>query len=151
MLKSLLIAAMAILPGTIAYSQSTRVVLVTEEEAKRPDLPKSELTFRAGVSRGPAISLVSPESVEKGLPHPFRLQLKFEGRGGAQIDADSLKITYLKKPPVDLTDRVKPFVKPVGLDILETEIPAGAHVIRVEIKDKDGRAGSAIFNLNVTN
>jgi len=80
---------------------------------------------------------------------PIHLQLKFEGRGGAQIDVDSLKLIYAKNPAVDLTERVKAFVKPTGIDVPEAEVPPGTHAIRAEIKDKDGRSGFVNFNLNV--
>ena len=44
----------------------------------------------------------------------MRLQLKFEPYGGAKIDPDSLKMTYLRTPNVDLTSRVRSFVLPSG-------------------------------------
>src|SRR5262245_47566893 len=77
-------------------AQSKPVVLITTEESGLAAAPQGDLTFRAGVSRGPSITLVSPKSNEPTLRSPFRLQLKFEGRGGAQVDTDTLKLTYAK-------------------------------------------------------
>jgi hypothetical protein len=127
------------------------VVLITPDEANRPQAPKGDLTFRAGVSRGPTITLMSPKPTDKNVQSPVHLELKFEGRGGAQIDIDSLKLIYVKSPSVDLTDRIKTYAKPVGLDVPVAELPPGAHTIRAEIKDKDGRIGFIIFNLNIAN
>lgn len=132
-------------------AQPNRVVLITAEEANRPQAPQGDLTFRAGVSRGPTITLMSPKPTDKNVQSPVHLELKFEGRGGAQIDIDSLKLIYVKSPSIDLTNRIKTYAKPVGLDVPVAELPPGTHTIRAEIKDKEGRTGYIIFNLNVAN
>jgi hypothetical protein len=132
-----------------ALAQSKSVTLITDEESTLPALPETDLKFRAGVSRGPSIVVVSPKPGESELRSPFRLQMKFEGRGGAQVDPDSLKLTYNKKTSVDLTPRVKPYVLASGVDLPEAAVPPGQHSIRAEIKDKDGRTGSVIFIINV--
>jgi hypothetical protein len=79
----------------------------------------------------------------------MHFQLKFETFGGAKIDPDSVKVTYLRTPNVDLTSRVKPFVQPTGIDIPDVELPVGDHMVRVDIKDTDGRVGSISFVLKV--
>ena len=142
------IVAMRALSVGPCHAQSRQVVLITADEAKRPRSPMTGLTLR-GVTRGPAIELLSPKPPETTVQSPVHLQLKFEGHGGAQIDEDSFKLTDLSNPPVDLTDRVKTFVKPAGIDVPEAEIPPGTYAIRAEIKDKDGRAGFLTFSLNV--
>ncbi len=151
--KSAIIICLAVAMGALAaepsHAQSGRVVLITADEAKLPRPPTTDLIFRAGVSRGPAITLLLPKSSETNVQSPVHLQLKFEGRGGAQVDVDSFKLTYVRTPAVDLTNRVKIFVKPDGIDVPEAEMPPGTHTIRAEIKDKDGRAASFTFNLNV--
>jgi len=76
---------------------------------------------------------------------PVRLELKFEGRGGAQVNVETLKLVYVKSPAVDLTDRIKAFAKPAGISVPAAELPPGTHTIRAEIKDKDGRAGFFSF------
>jgi len=144
-----LIVAIAALAVGPSHAQSGRVVLITADEAKLPLPPTTNLTFRAGVSRGPSIKLLSPKTSETSVQSPVHLQLKFEGRGGAQIDVDSFKLTYVRNPAVDLTDRVKKFAKSAGVDVPEAEMPPGTQTIRAEIKDKDGRAGFLTFNLNV--
>ena len=80
---------------------------------------------------------------------PMRLQLKFESFGGAKIDTDSLKVTYIKNPAVDLTPRLKPFVQPTGIDMPDAELPAGDHLIRVDVKDSDGRAATTSFTIKI--
>jgi hypothetical protein len=133
-----------------ALGQSKTVILITDEESTLPAAPESDLKFRAGISRGPSIVVLSPKPGESGLRSPFRLRIKFEGRGGAQIDPDSLKLSYNKKSAVDLTPRVKPYVLAAGIDLPEASVPPGEHSFRAEIKDKEGRTGSVIFIISVS-
>ena len=118
--------------------------LITEAEAALPAAAGS-VTMR-GITRGPTIKMVSPGDTKS----PFELKLKFEAHGGAKIEPSSLKVVYLKSPAVDITDRVKEFVTDDGIDMTKAEVPVGQHSIRVDIKDSDGRVGSATVQLSVT-
>jgi hypothetical protein len=135
---------MAAIPSAFAQD---KLVLVTASEAALPSVPVGELS-RRGVTRGPKITLVSPAKPE-GNKSPLHFELKFETFGGAKIDPAALKVSYLKKPSVDLTDRMKPFLQGTALNIKEAEMPPGDHVIRVDVKDTDGRLATALFTLNV--
>jgi hypothetical protein len=132
-----------------AGAQSKAVVLITDEESQLGAAPEGDLTFRAGISRGPSITVLSPKPNDPVLRSPFRLQLKFEGRGGAQVDPDTLKLTYARSPSIDLTARVKPFANPSGVDLPEASVPPGNHTVRAEVKDKDGRTGTLTFVIKV--
>jgi hypothetical protein len=121
-------------------------VLITQEEAKLPPPKGAVATDRRGVTRGPKIKLLD----EDGPVHsPMHLQVMFESFGGAKIDLDSVKVTYLKTPNVDLTPRIKPFVRNAGIDIPDVELPVGEHMVRIDVKDSDGRLGSTSFVLKV--
>ena len=143
MLAALLASAMTPLfsaPASAAH------VLITQDEANLPP-PKGAIAVdRRGVTRGPKIILVG--DIEP-LHSPVHLQLKFESFGGARIDEDSVKVTYLRTPNVDLTPRIKPFVQLTGIDVPDAELPVGDHMVRVDVKDSDGRSGSASFVLQV--
>ena len=41
--------------------------------------------------------------------------------GAAKIDPDSVKVLFLRTPNVDLTARVKPFVKAEGINMQDAE------------------------------
>ena len=125
---------------------SAGVVLITPEEAQLPT-PKGVFAARA-VTRGPRIDLSSSDSGE--LRSPLRLQLKFRGFGGATIDLNSLRVTYLKLPNVDLTSRVRPYAQPNGIEIPDAEAPPGEHLVRVEIHDSEGRRTMTTFLLSVS-
>src|SRR5260221_3300886 len=121
-------------------------VLITEEEAKLPPPRAAVATDRRGITRGPKVELVADN---EPVHSPMHLQLKFESYGGAKIDPNSVKVTYMRTPNVDLTDRVKAFVQSTGIDILDVQLPVGDHMVRVDIKDSDQRFGSRSFVLKV--
>jgi hypothetical protein len=134
------IGSSAIIPAYAAH------VLITEEEAKLPPPKGAVVTDRRGVTRGPKIKVIGES---EPMHSPMHLKLTFESFGGAKIDPDSVKVTYLKTPNVDLTPRIKPFVQTAGIDIPDVELPVGDHLIRVDVKDSDGRIGSTSFVLKV--
>ena len=121
-------------------------VLITAEEAALPPPKGAIATERRGITRGPKVDVMTGAGQ---LKSPMRLQMKFEPYGGAKIDPDSVKMTYLRTPNVDLTSRVRSFVLPSGIDMPEVELPAGEHMVRVDIKDTDGRVGTTSFVLKV--
>ncbi len=123
-------------------------VLITENEAALPAAADTGLTFR-GVTRGPKIKIVSPAPGAGVVTSPVNLKLQFESFGGAKIDMSSVKASYLKSPSIDLTQRMQKFVKENGIEMDGAVIPPGEHVIKVDLKDTDGRAGSANFKINV--
>jgi hypothetical protein len=141
-----------ILPALIAagllFSGAARAAtqLITEEEAKLPPPKGAVATDRRGILRGPKVEFVSPSN---SVSSPVHLVLKFESFGGARIDPDSVKVIFLRTPNVDLTARVKPFVQADGINIQDAELPAGEYMVRVDIKDSDGRPGTSIFTLKV--
>ena len=45
--------------------------------------------------------------------------------------------------------RIKSFVQASGIDIPDVELPAGEHIVRVDVKDSDDRIGTTSFVLKV--
>ena len=133
--------------GLLTAGRASATQLITDEEAKLPP-PKGAVTAdRRGILRGPKVDVILPGDT---VHSPMHLQLKFEAFGGAKIDPDSVKMTFLRTPNVDLTPRIKPFVQAAGIDIPDTELPPGEYTIRVDIKDSDGRIGTTSFVLKVS-
>jgi len=133
--------------AAILFSGPSRATqLITEEEAKLPPPKGAVAADRRGILRGPKVEFVSSSD---SVSSPMRLQLKFESFGGAKIDPESVKVTFLRTPNVDLTPRVKPFVQADGINMQDAELPPGEYTVRVDIKDSDGRPGTAIFTLKV--
>jgi hypothetical protein len=129
----------------LASSQACAgTVLITEQEASLP--AQRVVPGQRGITRGPRIDLVQPEETAYS---PMRFQLRFQSFGGASINPDSLRVTYLKTPEIDITPRVRPFAHAAGIDIPDAEIPAGEHYIRAEVADSEGRIRSSIFVLKI--
>jgi hypothetical protein len=133
--------------GLLISGPAQATPLITAEEAKLPP-PKGAIPVdRRGILRGPKVEVVSPS----GAAHsPLRLQLKFESFGGATINPESVKVIYLRTPNVDLTPRLKPFIRADGIDMPEAELPPGEYTVRVDVKDSDGRPGTVSFTLTVS-
>ena len=120
--------------------------LITPKEAALP--PASGMLATRGISRGPAVKLVSPEA-ETPVMAPFDFKVSFEPRGDAKIDPSSIKVVYMKSPFVDLTPRLKSAISANGIDFAKAEVPPGTHTIRVTVKDADGRETNSVLTLIV--
>jgi hypothetical protein len=120
--------------------------LITPEEAALPAMKGAVATSNRGITRGPKIT-VSDEGGAK--PAPIRFQVKFQPLGGSTIDLEGLKVIYLKQPNVDLTPRVKPFVQPTGIDMPDALLPPGDHLVRIDVKDSEGRVSTTSFVLKI--
>lgn len=132
--------------ASLLMSQAAAVQLITEEEAKLPPPKGAIAADRRGILRGPKVEVVSPGGI---VGSPFRFQLKFESFGGTKIDPDSVKVLFLRTPNVDLTPRLKPFIHGDGINIQDAELPPGEYIVRVDIKDSDGRPATASITLKV--
>jgi hypothetical protein len=121
--------------------------LITAEEAALPPQKGAIANSGRGITRGPKIQV--PDAETGAQTSPMRFQVKFQAFGGSSIDLEALKVTYLKTPVVDLTPRIKPFAQPNGIDMPDAQLPPGDHLVRVDIKDSDGRVASVSFLLKI--
>jgi hypothetical protein len=142
----LAVAAFAVLSG-VSFAPARAEVLITEQEAMRPAAtPKPEEASR-GIFRAPKIDVLSPQ---EAVTSPLVLKLKFESFGGTKIDEDSVRVIYLKNPAVDLTPRLKKYLKGSGIEMDAAEAPPGQHHLKIEVKDSDGHLGSTDVVFTVT-
>ena len=139
-------AFLALLISSAAIPLYAGNVLITNQEASLPPPKGAVAADRRGITRGPKIKVIDER---EPVHSPIHLQVMFESFGGAKIDPDSVKVTYLKTPNVDLTPRVRPFVQSAGIDMPDVELPVGDHMMRIDVKDSDGRIGSTSFMLKV--
>jgi hypothetical protein len=121
--------------------------LITAEEAALPPQKGAVQNSGRGITRGPKIQV--PDAETGAQTSPMRFQVKFQAFGGSSIDLEALKVTYLKTPVVDLTPRIKPFAQPNGIDMPDAQLPPGDHLVRIDIKDSDGRVASMSFLLKI--
>lgn len=121
--------------------------LITEQEASLPPATNIEQPTR-GLTRGPTIEQVLPDP-EKQTPGPINVQIKFRTYNSVPIDLGTIKATYMRFPNIDLTEKFKKYVTSEGFTMKNMDVPAGNHSIRIDIKDTQGREGSAIIKMIV--
>jgi hypothetical protein len=123
--------------------------LITPAEAALPAGAIPALDLRGSPTRRPNVIIVSPPPGAGLVRSPLDLKLHFRAFGGAQIDLDSVVVTYVKRPAVDITQRIMPYITAGGIDVLQAEVPPGEHKFWIELKDKDGRVGGGEFTFQV--
>lgn len=123
--------------------------LITPAEAALPAGTFPSFEARGSPTRLPRITLVSPAPGAGVVYSPLDLKLIFRAFGGAAIDPNSVALTYIKKPDIDITPRIKLFITAVGIDLPHAQVPPGLHQFWIELKDTDGRAGGLEFNFQV--
>ena len=143
--RAALLATVTLLGAFATTRGDAAEVLITPEEALLPPPKGAVGVDRRGVTRGPKVELMSPAEIQS----PSKFQLKFQSFGGATIDLAAVRMVYLRTPNVDLTARIKTYLQPTGIDMADVVLPPGEHMLRVDIKDSDGRAGSTSFVLKV--
>jgi hypothetical protein len=140
LLQSALLSTAIVIPVS-----ASAAALITPEEAALPVMKGAVANSNRGITRGPKITVTE----ESGAKSPIRFQVKFQPLGGSSIDPEGVKVIYLKQPNVDLTPRVKPFVQPAGIDMPDAQLPPGDHLVRIDVKDSEGRVSTTSFVLKI--
>jgi hypothetical protein len=138
--------AIAALAAALLATPAAAATLITEHEAQ---LPADNSLLRSGIERGPDIVVVYPPPKTGMIQSPFAFRVKFEPHGGTQINLDTLTVVYKRIPAIDLTARIKPYVRPDGIDMPSAEVPAGDHRIMIFVKDTAGHEGQADIRFDV--
>jgi hypothetical protein len=139
--SALLLAVIVAVPAPVFA-----VALILPEEAALPPQKGAIANSGRGITRGPKVQVLDESGAQSS---PIHFVVKFVPLGGSTIDLDGLKITYLKTPNVDLTARVKPFVQPTGIDMPDALLPPGDHLLRIDVKDSEGRITTTSFLLKI--
>jgi hypothetical protein len=121
--------------------------LITEQEAQ---LPSDQSEIRGGIERGPDVVPVYPGPNSGALRSPFNFRVRFEAHGGTRVDLDSISVVYKRRPAIDLTERVRPFLRATGIDMPNAEVPVGVHRIWIFLKDSAGHDSKAEIRFEVT-
>ena len=115
--------------------------LVTPEEAamapvqERPGAGKVEVS-REPPDTGPVIEVLKP--TEGAVPTvPMEVTIRFTPRS-APVDMATLQVAVVKFITIDITDRVRPYVSPAGIQIPDAKLPSGKHIVRISVGDASG-------------
>jgi len=121
-----------------------QVQLITPDEARKPDGMYGKLANTRSITRKPSIQFESPQLVDaEGFP----LKVSFVARGGAMIDMKSLRVEYLKEPPIDLTSRLVRHFRANSIEITQAQVPPGKHLLRFTIADSENRESVRVIEL----
>jgi hypothetical protein len=131
------------------------VVLITEQEAALASDKKGQVALASSdapdnraITRSPKIFPVSPGAAAPAASL-LHFEIKFMAFNGAQIDPKSVKVTYLKQSPIDLTSRIAAFIRSDGIDVPRAQVARGKHLIQIDVADTDGREASKLLTLDV--
>ena len=122
-------------------------VLITLEEALQREVPFLK-ECSSLEENGPHIKINAPK-LDVPLLTPFVVDIAFEASWNKIIDYDSLRVRYLKFIPIDLTDRVKPYLSNNRLMLKDVKVPQGRHCLQVQIGYKSGEKTLIEILLNV--
>ena len=140
------IAAGLIVSASMISANATEPVqIITTEEASLP--PSEAGGISRNITRGPGVDAVAPSPI--GVTGSFRFAVKFKPRNGVEIDPETVRVTYMKEPNVDLTARLKDFISEEGIEAPAVIAPPGEHLIEIEAVDKEGRSGRGQITLTV--
>ena len=125
--------------------------LVTPEEARQhSDNTVYQVPMATVVGVGPRIEVVKPELLAK-VHSPVTIIIFFRpGPNAIPPNMDSLRVTYRTLVDLDITDRVRGYVRGNTLEISGAKLPNGRHRFRVSIADGEGNVSTRDVAVTVT-
>jgi hypothetical protein len=133
----------AVLMLCCAISASA-IDLVTAEEARRSQQapPVAEAMSSSPDPMAPLIAVVDPQTIDKAVKNPFRMEIDFKTQAGARLDFSTFK-AYYGAFKIDITDRLLKEATRTssGLRLSNVNVPSGSHKIVLRIKDDQNRMG----------
>jgi len=104
-------------------------------------------------SDGPLIELLSPEN--GGIyTSPLGIEVAFAPKDGAPIDLSSLKVTVVSTTvagvfETDITEDIMDYASENGIKAPKAEIPAGKHVVTIQVADTEKRMAERQLSITV--
>jgi hypothetical protein len=68
---------------------------------------------------------------------------------GEPVNMESLRIIYLKMFGIDITDRIRPYIKETRIDANGIKFPEGEHEFEIRIKDREEMESSEVIKIKV--
>ncbi len=143
-MRTMLIAITALM---LLGAKASGEVLITPSEAALPPSGDVNLVLR-GITRGPSLDQISPNPAAT-VRSPLALKIRFTAHNNAKVDPTTMKASYLRLMPVDLTEPLRKYAGSDGIDMPDAEVPPGTHLLRFELKDSLGRTSISVIRLIV--
>ena len=138
------------------------IAWITKEEAALPPMKPTETRKKNSLETGTeSFSINNPSmagpiiKIEKPNPDQFYndlidILIHFDKNPiGEPVNMESLRVIYLKMFGIDITDRVRPYVKKTIIDANGIMFPEGEHEFEVRIKDTEELESNKVFKIKV--
>ena len=142
-----------VLIGLLSVAESSFALqLVTPEEvmASRSAPPVQEVSSEPADPMAPQITVVAPDSIDKAIKNPFKMEVLFKSKDGAVVDFKSFQAFYgLLK--LDITSRLMQEAEKTSTSIKlsNVNVPSGSHRILLRIKDSQNRLAEKQISFKV--
>ena len=142
-----------VLLGLLSVTELTFAMqLVTPEEvmASLNAPPVQEVSSEPADPMAPQITVVAPDSIDKAIKNPFKMEVLFKSKDGAVVDLKSFQAFYgLLK--LDITSRLMQEVEKTstGIKLSNVNVPSGSHRILLRIKDSQNRLAEKQISFKV--
>lgn len=128
--------------GPMSAGMTTQAAEIAKIGAEL-DLPVDKAKPANLSKGGPEIVLLAPEEGGTYLS-PIGIEITFETEDGATVDLDTLKVTVVSKTAIgvfeaDITEDIADYASEEGINAPKAEIPAGDHVVTIQIADSEKR------------
>ncbi len=148
--------------GQSLAEEKKTVSWITEEEAALPAMKPSQTNKRGLFESdnqpfqvknqniaGPIIKVEKPDP-DHLYNDLIDILISFDKNPiGEPVNMDSLRIIYLKMFGIDITDRIRPYVKETRIDANGIKFPEGEHEFEIRIKYSDQMESSEIIKIKV--
>ena len=115
----------------------------------RPESKKETFPINQQSGAGPIIKIEKPDQ-DQFYNDLIDILIRFDKNPiGEPVNMKSLRIIYLKMLGIDITDRVRPYVKETRIDANGIMFPEGEHEFEVRIKDIEDMGSAKIFKVKV--
>lgn len=121
--------------------------LITPDEAALAPAVDDGIRPRGLSEAGPGIEIIKPMEGAV-IPTPAELLIRFLPKN-VTIDLSSLKVTLMKFIPIDLTDRLKPYLSAEGIAVKDAKVPTGTYRVRITLSDAQGKSSTKEISFEI--
>ena len=138
-----------VLPGGMGQScaESADSWLITPAEAVLAPAQDEGIRSRALNDAGPGIEFIKPLDGAV-VSSPAQILIRFLPKT-VTIDLTTVKVTLLKFIPIDLTDRLKPYISFDGIILKDAKVPPGRYRVRIALADAQGKTSAREMSFEV--
>ena len=148
--------------GQSGAEEKKTISWITKEEAALPamkspvtgmkGLPESEnqpFQVKKQAMAGPIIIIEKPDE-DQFYDDLIDILISFDRNPtGEPVNMESLRIIYLKMFGIDITDRIRPYIKETRIDANGIKFPEGEHEFEIRIKDREEMESSEVIKIKV--